>query len=75
MLNQLFTFFMSAFRFPHLSGTLLLLSIAIGLAFAVAWLLLYRPNVARMPWLLPAAALRQALPSLEIKTSQSCSSK
>ncbi|MEA3443012.1 MAG: PrsW family glutamic-type intramembrane protease [Chloroflexota bacterium] len=51
MLNQIIAFFLSAFRFPGLSWTLILLAIALGLAFGSAWLAVYWPPLRKRPWL------------------------
>jgi RsiW-degrading membrane proteinase PrsW (M82 family) len=51
MLQQMVQFFNSAFNFPGLSWTLILLAVALGLAFGAFWLAAYRPPLIRKPWL------------------------
>lgn len=45
MLDQMIQFFTSAFVFPGLGWTSILIAIAIGIAFGTAWLAPYRPPV------------------------------
>ena len=52
MLSQMIGFFTSAFNFPGLGWTLVLVAIAIGIVFGAAWLFPYRPPLARRPGLL-----------------------
>jgi RsiW-degrading membrane proteinase PrsW (M82 family) len=52
MLSQMIGFFTSAFSFPGLSWTLVLVAIAIGIAFGAAWLIPYRPPLLNRPGLL-----------------------
>ena len=51
MLQQMAGFFTSAFSFPGLSWTLVLLAIAIGVFFGAIWLTPYRPPVVKRPGL------------------------
>lgn len=61
MLSKITSFFMSAFNFPHLSWTMVLLAIAIGLAFGAVWLIAYRPPLLSRPWLWLVAAVSSIL--------------
>jgi RsiW-degrading membrane proteinase PrsW (M82 family) len=47
MLQQMIKFFSSAFNFPGLSWTLVLLAIGIGIAFGAIWLTPYWPPIVR----------------------------
>ncbi len=51
MLQQAVHFFMSAFNFPGLGWGLILIAIAIGLAFGAIWLTPYWPPVVKRPGL------------------------
>jgi RsiW-degrading membrane proteinase PrsW (M82 family) len=43
LLEQTVTYFLSAFKFPGLDWKLIIIAVALGLAFGVLWLLAYRP--------------------------------
>jgi RsiW-degrading membrane proteinase PrsW (M82 family) len=45
LLEQTVTYFLSAFKFPGLDWKLILIAVALGLAFGVLWLLAYRPSL------------------------------
>jgi RsiW-degrading membrane proteinase PrsW (M82 family) len=53
MVNQMTTFFKSAFYFSGTNWKSILLSVALGLVFGASWLLLYRPPMFKNPrlWL------------------------
>ncbi len=51
MLEQMVAFFISAFNFPGLDGTLILIAIGLGLAFGAIWLAAYWPPLAKKPGL------------------------
>ncbi len=51
MIQEMVQFFNSAFSFPGLSWRLILLAVALGLAFGAIWLAGYRPPLIRKPWL------------------------
>ncbi len=51
MLSQMTHFFTSAFNFPGLSWTLILVAVAIGIIFGAIWLTPYRPPMVKRPWL------------------------
>lgn len=44
-------FFLSAFRFPGLTWSLVILAIAVGLLFGAIWLVSYWPPLVKRPWL------------------------
>ncbi len=50
MLQQMIGFFRSAFNFPALSWSLILVAIAIGIAFGAIWLAPYWPSLVKRPW-------------------------
>jgi RsiW-degrading membrane proteinase PrsW (M82 family) len=52
MLSQMVGFFTSAFSFPGLSWTLVLVALAIGIVFGAVWLIPYRPPLVKRPGLL-----------------------
>lgn len=58
MLQQMIGFFTSAFNFPDLSWALMLIAIAIGIAFGAIWLTPYWPPFAKMPrfWVVAVAS-------------------
>jgi len=58
MLNQSIQFFKSAFYFPGLEWQLILIGVALGLAFGTFWLVGYYPTLIRKPvfWILAAAS-------------------
>lgn len=51
MLQQITQFFVSAFYFPGLSGTMILIAIALGIIFGALWLTPYCPPVVKRPGL------------------------
>ena len=51
MLQQMIGFFLSAFSFPGLGWTLILVAIGLGLAFGAIWLFFYRPPMFTKPGL------------------------
>ena len=51
MFEQMIKFFISAFNFPNLNWTLILVAIALGLVFGAIWLTSYWPPIAKRPGL------------------------
>ena len=47
LLDQMITFFLSAFQFPGLDWKLILIAVALGLVFGLVWLLGYWPSLKR----------------------------
>jgi RsiW-degrading membrane proteinase PrsW (M82 family) len=45
LLEQMITFFLSAFRFPGLDWKLILIAVGLGLVFGTIWLLAYWPRI------------------------------
>ena len=51
MLDAMTRFFMSAFNFPGIHWTLVLIAIALGFFFGACWLTAYWPPLFKRPWL------------------------
>ena len=50
MFEQMIGFFVSAFRFPGLTWSLIILAIAVGFLFGAIWLISYWPPLIKRPW-------------------------
>ena len=61
MLNQMVNFFFSAFYFSGTNWKLILLSVALGLAFGAIWLALFRPPLFKKPQLWVVAVVSAIL--------------
>jgi RsiW-degrading membrane proteinase PrsW (M82 family) len=57
LLDQTVRVFMQAFSFPNLSGTLMLVSFGLALAFAAVWLAGYMPPIFKKRWLWVVAVI------------------
>jgi RsiW-degrading membrane proteinase PrsW (M82 family) len=66
LIDQMVSFFLSAFQFPGLAPHLILIAIALGLLFGAVWLLCYWPPLRTRPWLLAVAVISALLTWLAI---------
>jgi len=70
MLNQMLNFFISAFSFPGLSWTLILMAIALSFVFGIIWLTPFWPPLVKKPQLWIVAVISAILTWIAIAFTQ-----